>query len=541
MDVKVAGNYLYVADFELDGLDVINISNPLNPKLIGNVDTPGQANSVYLSGNYAYVADGWAGLQIVNISNTANLYIAGSIDTPGEAWQVYVSENYAYLADGESGLQIIDVSNPTTPFIAGNVDTLDTTRGVFVSGNYAYLANGSLGLLIIDISNPVNPTVVGSVDTPGDAYSVSVYGNYAYVIDGYKIFGKFSGLNVIDITDPSNPVLVNSIDTPGSCSRVFVNANYVYVSDGYLGFQIVHRLSAGTACEPVNFVNSTTLTAVVPSGLRLGRYNIKVANSLREESILQNGFIVLGTPPQENQAPIAEAGSSPKLGGEYLPVNFDGSLSYDTDGIIVSYQWNFGDGTTGDGVKVNHNYNSTGVYTVTLTVTDNRGDIAVDSVSVIINKYQVFVNCGGEWYRDTQGKLWRPDQKYDTTNNYSWGWIGGGRGSTTDTIANTLDDVLYQTWRRDLSSYQFNVPNGTYEVTLKFAELYWTRSEGRIFDVSIEGNLVLDNYDIYVDAGHDTAASDKIYNVTITDGRLDIEFTAIRGNTVINAIYLKRK
>jgi len=54
-------------------------------------------------------------------------------------------------------------------------------------------------------------------------------------------------------------------------------------------------------------------------------------------------------------------------------VYFDGSLSYDLDGIIISYEWDFDDGAIGNGEYVIHQYCDCGTYDVTLTVTDNDG------------------------------------------------------------------------------------------------------------------------------------------------------------------------
>ena len=56
-----------------------------------------------------------------------------------------------------------------------------------------------------------------------------------------------------------------------------------------------------------------------------------------------------------------------------LTVAFDGSGSSDFDGQIVTYLWNFGDGTSVEGVTATHTYENGGKYTASLTVTDDDG------------------------------------------------------------------------------------------------------------------------------------------------------------------------
>ncbi|WP_456487125.1 NosD domain-containing protein, partial [Candidatus Alkanophaga liquidiphilum] len=70
----------------------------------------------------------------------------------------------------------------------------------------------------------------------------------------------------------------------------------------------------------------------------------------------------------ESQPPVASFTYSPKHPSVNQPVTFDASASYDPDGTIVSYEWDFGDGTTASGVVVTHAYSAAGSYTVTLTV-----------------------------------------------------------------------------------------------------------------------------------------------------------------------------
>ncbi|MDH5451236.1 MAG: PKD domain-containing protein [Candidatus Bathyarchaeota archaeon] len=72
-----------------------------------------------------------------------------------------------------------------------------------------------------------------------------------------------------------------------------------------------------------------------------------------------------------NRLPIANFTESAETVNTGESISFDASASYDQDGTIVSYFWDFGDGTNSTGVTTSHAYISDGTYTVTLTVTDN--------------------------------------------------------------------------------------------------------------------------------------------------------------------------
>lgn len=85
-----------------------------------------------------------------------------------------------------------------------------------------------------------------------------------------------------------------------------------------------------------------------------------------------------------NIAPVADAGPD-QVVDEGQQVTFDGSGSYDPDGTITSYDWDFGDGNNASGMIVTHTYASTGNYTATLTVTDNGGLTDDDTAAVTVN------------------------------------------------------------------------------------------------------------------------------------------------------------
>ena len=84
-----------------------------------------------------------------------------------------------------------------------------------------------------------------------------------------------------------------------------------------------------------------------------------------------------------NTPPVAVAGATPTSGIAPLTVNFNSTGSNDPDGSIVTYSWNFGDGTpAGSGPAPSHAYQNVGSYTAVLTVTDNLGATATAQVAI---------------------------------------------------------------------------------------------------------------------------------------------------------------
>ena len=233
----------------------------------------------------------------------------------------------------------------------------------------------------------------------------------------------------------------------------------------------------------------------------------------------------------QDQVPQPTANFSFQAGATPFSIDFDGRTSSSPSGPITSYFWEFGDGTTGAGAQINHIYPAPGNYTVKLTVQDGAGTQASITQSVAVsdpNQQAIRINTGG-FGVNVNGNVWLQDQFF----------TGGGTFGTDQPIAGTTADTLYKT--EHFGEFSYNIPVGslpgeTLELELHFAEIFFTSVGRRIFDVSVEGNLLLDDFDIVATGGSFTAV---IITDTIpkpADNVVTIAFTSVRDNPKISAI-----
>jgi PKD repeat protein len=94
-----------------------------------------------------------------------------------------------------------------------------------------------------------------------------------------------------------------------------------------------------------------------------------------------------------NEDPVADAGPDQTV-DEGDTVTFDGSGSSDADDDMLTYDWDFGDGSNGSGVGPTHIYTDNGTYTVILTVDDGNGGIGTDEMTVTVNNVAPTANAG---------------------------------------------------------------------------------------------------------------------------------------------------
>ena len=168
--------------------------------------------------------------------------------------------------------------------------------------------------------------------------------------------------------------------------------------------------------------------------------------------------------------------------------------------------------------------------------------------------YLYRINCGGDAYKDEFGQLWQAD---DTLYSHSWGQDYGmhpyqaSQRHISDDIKGTNSDELFQYFRfgRHRLWYDFPVPDGKYRVELYFAEPWHGKGGGekddyeglRIFDVTINGETVIDDLDPWAEAGY-LGSMKRVVTAKAKNGRLHISFPEVKaGQAIIAAIAIASK
>lgn len=327
--VTVGGTNNALVAARYQGVQVDNVAaSP--PSALAAVDTPGTAKRIdvlkdsngdcqLISGScYAYVADGKGGLQILDLTNPAAPRIIGAADTLLDAQAVRVVQvpaspaprYYAFVAEGTAGVQVLDVTDPRNPVALnqGSFPVPSNTTAPFpgpatdiaivrdpANGNqcrqvaghcYAYIAAGKDGLRIQDLNPALNadfnlvrvPITVQTVATPRAASTVAISSDFSFAFVGYV-----NGVALIDIADPTaaaapctagtgvTAIQLCTVSTPAPPQDLALAGGNLYVADGSYGLLVMPVFLNTT------YVSGTDLQATAPD-LPTGQYTLFVRN-----------------------------------------------------------------------------------------------------------------------------------------------------------------------------------------------------------------------------------------------------------------------
>ncbi len=162
--------------------------------------------------------------------------------------------------------------------------------------------------------------------------------------------------------------------------------------------------------------------------------------------------------------------------------------------------------------------------------TSNAATLTVVKPAPYGSRVVFATNAGGGAYTSSVDSI-----AYSADTLFTGGGVWTG---ATVSINGTEDDKLFFSERWGTFGYTIPVADGKYLVTLRFAEIYWSERGKRVFNVSIEGNQVLANFDILGKVAKNTAY-DTTFTADVSDGTLNISFVTVVDNSKVSAIVVR--
>ena len=234
-------------------------------------------------------------------------------------------------------------------------------------------------------------TFVDSDNTSSDSKSWSSTGTYlvkSQAKDEHGAISNWSSALSVSVISPGGG--------GGGDGDSYNEAPVANAGGPYSGYaEILLSFNGATSSDPDgddltyiwDFGDGETGLGVTPS------HTYEKAGTYTVELIVSDGLLhdtntttaIIGEIPAQLSPPVANA-SGPYMGLSNNSISINGSKSYDTDGTIQKYVWNFGDGEIAYGKIVYHTYNNSGLFTLTLTVTDNDGLIDSNITTAYISQ-----------------------------------------------------------------------------------------------------------------------------------------------------------
>jgi hypothetical protein len=188
-NIQIAGNHAYITTAQ--GLAIVNINDPLNPRLIKRIDLK-NPKSVAIQFRYAFVVDD-EGLKVIDVTMPEQARVVEGAFVPlGHAHDVYVARTYAYVANGKDGVAIIDVEQPEHPRLdqmynaEGKLNDVHQVKVAMTNASlFAYVADGKNGMRVLQLTSPETmpeyagfsprpkPVLIATFKTKGEALAIS--------------------------------------------------------------------------------------------------------------------------------------------------------------------------------------------------------------------------------------------------------------------------------------------------------------------------------------------------------------------------------
>jgi hypothetical protein len=264
-DLAVSGTVAYAAiGLPVKRLYALDLASPGQPVVAGTTPVGGEAYAVALAGHYAYVTTDGVDLRVIDVLTPGAMRLVGSASVDGASYDVYASGAYAYLLsvlpDNSSAVSVIDARVPATPTVTGRLSGLAGAYGALVTQGVldVLVADREAGRVwSVDVSVPGAPRVAGAYAGPARVQAAALGTGYALAADYYN------GLRVLDLDDPSGGMVqIGAAPVADLNVDVALSGTRAYLASGNSGVH-AYDVSNPHAPQPLG----TRLLAGPPTGL----------------------------------------------------------------------------------------------------------------------------------------------------------------------------------------------------------------------------------------------------------------------------------
>lgn len=282
-------------------MTVYDITDPLNPKQAARLAGIGEGRQIqYYKGNL-YVTARTNGLFVIDVSVPDQPRLRTQYDTVELATGICCADDIAYVCQRQFGTEFIDISDPNAPrhigfVLSGEAQSVDYANGILYAGDW-----GNKELSVIDVRNKRNPKIIGTGKLDGLGDGVYVRGEYCYAATGVRTLRAIPaaghGLDIFRVTDLRKPELVGRLKFPDQAVHTFPDFWSVAVNE--LGMAFVADTFNGLFCVDVSNPANPKCVAhsVLPTCERTGNpdpvASVEAIDGILYAAGAQNGVYVV--------------------------------------------------------------------------------------------------------------------------------------------------------------------------------------------------------------------------------------------------------
>jgi len=228
-EISLHGDIAYLENF---GLVAMDVGNPLEPRRIAKLTTPGvdqfPSGRILFNDAYAFIPSSFQ-IYVSNLDMPGDFPLVSAITQWVDVTRFgeYSKNLYVinYPALDQPTFSILDTTDAISPQKITSIPLAERGENMVRTGDYVYVATGRGGVAVVNVSNAKSAYVENTfADTSGSATDVEVFSNYAFVAD------RTDGLEIYDISTPASPELVTTLATVKPAGQI----NQLAIKDNVL-------------------------------------------------------------------------------------------------------------------------------------------------------------------------------------------------------------------------------------------------------------------------------------------------------------------